>query len=148
MTAKFSPQTLANMHRTREGWLSRLDGVSESRIRPVYVCPACNEQHDCRSDAADCCADDIGPDYPCPVCGDLHISEADARECCGAVANLHGHCPVCDTAHNTTHEAADCCLWKDTTPHQRFLIASRLEADPRITWQEAIEYAMSQPQPI
>lgn len=141
-----SPLTQQGIRATTEGWLTRPTG-DDARIRPVYLCPACDARHADRSDAADCCALNIESEYPCPVCDELHYSESQARECCPAGGNsMRFRCPVCNTAHKDTHEAADCCLWKDATPHQRFLIASRLEADPRITWQEAIEYAMSQPQ--
>ncbi|WP_374257672.1 hypothetical protein [Aquabacterium sp.] len=142
-----SPLTQSGIRATAEGWLTRQEG-DNARIRPVYLCPACDERHTERSDAAGCCALNIESVYLCPVCSELHYSEPEARECCAAGGDsMRFICPVCSTEHKDTHEAADCCLWKDTTPHQRFLIASRLEADPRITWQEAIEYAMSQPQP-
>lgn len=149
MHQALSPRTQSSIRRTSEGWLSRLDGGDEPAINPVYLCPSCEERHDDRSEAAECCALHIDREYPCPACDELHHSEKSARECCGpGAAGLHKSCPVCDTKHNDAHEAADCCLWRDTTPHQRYLMAFRLEADPRITWQEAIDYAMAQPQPF
>lgn len=147
MHQALSPLTQSSILATTEGWLTRQD--SGARIRPVFLCPACDRRHADYRGAANCCALDIESEYPCPVCDELHYREKGARECCGpGAAGLHKSCPVCDTKHNDAHEAADCCLWRDTTPHQRYLMAFRLEADPRITWQEAIAYAMDQPQPF
>ena len=148
MTAQLSPQTLSNMQRTAQGWLTRIDERIDTRPKMVYLCPDCDDRHDFEDDAQACCAPSLFPSYVCPVCDEVHDTKRDAADCCAGVdAVSHLTCPVCGTKHDDPHEAADCCLWKDTTPHQRFLIASRLEADPRTTWQEAIEYAMSQPQP-
>lgn len=129
MPTQLSPLTLSNMGRTSHGWLTRHENTNDKprkRLDPVYLCPECGEQYDWEDDALQCCEEE----------GDALQSEVPQT-----------HCPVCDTKHEDSYLAANCCLWKDTTPHQRFLIASRLELDPRTTWQEAIEYAMSRPQP-
>lgn len=148
MKAQLSPKTMADMQRTAQGWLTRLSESSGTAPKVVYLCPECDKCHDYSDDAKECCAPEIFRSWECRICETVHDTKRDAQDCCAGVDTFsHLTCPVCDTKHEDTHEAADCCLWKDTTPHQRFLIATRLEADPRITWQEAIEYAMSQPQP-
>lgn len=130
MHQALSPLIQSAIKRTTDDWLTRLEGKEDKPRRsldPVYICPECGDHHLWENDALDCCEED-----------DAHTGSA----------GLHKSCPVCDTKHNDAHEAADCCLWRDTTPHQRYLMAFRLEADPRITWQEAIAYAMDQPQPF
>lgn len=148
MQLALSPLTLSTMQGTAEGWLSRLVHANAKEIREVYVCGQCLERHDWEQDAQSCCAPEVESVYECPHCDETHDDRQSAIQCCTAGERMNRLiCPVCAKKQNSAHEAADCCLWKDTTPHQRYLMAPRLEQVPSTTWQEAIQYAMSQPQP-
>lgn len=84
-----------------------------TRIDPVYVCPACGDQHDREDDAIDCCQQD----------------EEQAE-------SGRDVCPVCGNQSNGVFAAAECCLWKDTSPAERFEIATLVERGS--PWIEAI----------
>ena len=122
-----SPLTLANMREQQRRLADTNERPTEkriTRIEPTYICPVCGYHHDWEDDAIECCAPEDDEES-----GDGQSIPADV-------------CPVCARDHfGDSHSAANCCLWKDTTPLQRFLIASRVERGE--DWVDAINACMA-----
>ena len=120
MTATLSPITHAGLR--SNGMLARLLSDKPAKPEPpeietvlAYRCPKCDELHEDRSDAVECCA--------------IHVDGADSAD--GDVA-----CPVCATGHSDHREAADCCLWRDLDAPTRWRIADAVDAGA--TWEDAM----------
>jgi hypothetical protein len=128
MQNRISPLNLSGLRLTveRECANPQNEGKDEQRRRKrdrveevvYYMCTKCEEEHDDRRDAEDCCPD-VDP---------------------GAV--LKDHCPVCQREHLDVESAADCCLWKDLDAPSRWRIAALVEAGK--TWTESIEEVTGQ----
>lgn len=79
--------------------------------------------------------------YRCPVCTEDHDWKSDAEECCAEQKNIEvdhssGHCPVCGEQFIDAESASDCCLWKDLPHAARQRIAAHVQAGA--LWSEAI----------
>lgn len=81
--------------------------------------------------------------YECPVCEELHDFRADAEDCCTENEELTAEqreaattCPVCGEEHSEPRVAADCCLWKDLDAPTRWKIADQVEAGA--TWAKVL----------
>lgn len=79
-----------------------------------YICPDCDDEHDCHDQAVKCCA-----------------SVRDAGRSEGPTG-----CPVCGAGCKDHHDAANCCLWKDLAPMARFNVANAVERGAE--WLDAI----------
>lgn len=109
-----SPRTINGLIATqREGMHTPSHAERHIETVTYYVCPVCDEKHDYRSEAAECCGED-----------DEHSEEASS-------------CPVCGNRYGEPHVAADCCLWKDLDAPSRWRIADAVEAGA--TWAEALK---------
>jgi hypothetical protein len=89
--------------------------AKEKRWRDVevvirYLCPVCDEEHESRDDAVECCDDELSDD------------ELEAAE----FSDLP-FCPVCGEEYENHRAAADCCLWKDLDLPARWKIADAVE---------------------
>lgn len=88
----------------------------QARAVMMYECPVCEELHDYRSDAEDCCTED-----------------EDVSPTQRAAATT---CPVCGEEHSESRVAADCCLWKDIDAITRWAMADQVEAGA--TWAKVL----------
>lgn len=91
-----------------------------SRVWSVtrYVCPTCDEEHEYRDDAVDCCLNGIAAEDQDPI------------------AAPPGRCPVCIQQWGDAYSAVDCCLWKDIDKPERERIAAAVEAGS--TWESQL----------
>lgn len=105
---RLSPLNASGMR----GMLTRI--VNDEEPETVYRCPVCAEDHEERSWAEECCADEKN----------LTVDES-AK-----------HCPVCSKELAGAEYAADCCLWKDLPHAARQRIARAVVAGA--AWSEAI----------
>lgn len=127
MQNRISPLNLSGLRLTVERECANPESPSEKRDKryqkveevTYYRCTKCEEEHDYRSDAEECCPD---------------------SEESGAV--LKDTCPVCQREHYAVEAAADCCLWKDLDAPSRWRIAALVEAGK--SWTESIEEVTGQ----
>lgn len=115
---------------------------SDIETRTVHLCPECDEPHDSRWDAVECCEQSIetATYYACPACDKAHPHRDEAAACCGcAGAVAPQRCPVCDREAGDYEDAADCCLWKDLGAPDRWRIAAAVEGGS--SWADAIAAA-------
>jgi hypothetical protein len=74
--------------------------------------------------------------WQCPDCDEIHDSRLQAEECCEDDDHLHtlhdqdgvSLCPICASTNTDAREASDCCLWKDFDAHTRWAMADQVEA--------------------
>lgn len=112
-----SPLTLSGLRVDHEPPKKPRVEDDSGRVEAVlmYRCTECDEVHDHRLDAEDCCPpDDLL----------LHHEEDSVQ------------CPVCGEEHIDHRYAVDCCLWKDIDAPTRWRIADAVEAGA--TWHEAL----------
>lgn len=114
MGIKLSPLNLS-------GLVARSRIVPQEEQRPsrphrvtLWECPVCDERHEEREEAVECCA------------VKAEASSNDAQPCC----------PVCGIEYGDYRDAADCCLWRDLTFDARCQVADTVAHGA--TWIEAL----------
>ena len=118
LTRFLSPAVLAAMaHAEQFSAPANRPADSDIHIDTIikFICPDCDEGHDYRDDAVNCCS---------------------KNRLSGSVKQLLFTCPVCQQKCADIHDAANCCLWKDLAPMARFNIAAAVERGA--TWADAI----------
>lgn len=77
--------------------------------------------------------------YRCTKCDELHEFKDDAEDCCAEQDDVDTGpvCPVCGTRHGDHEAASDCCLWKDLDATTRHRIAAAVAAGN--TWAEQLQ---------
>jgi len=69
-----------------------------------YRCEGCDELHDDRDEAEECCRPDVAKVYVCPVCEKEfeELEEEEAEQCCvGPVTCLCGEVPTPEDIHDS-----------------------------------------------
>jgi hypothetical protein len=78
--------------------------------------------------------------WRCTECDEVHEWKSDAEECCDPAGKPAGSgpvsCPVCGNRFDAHRDAADCCLWKDLDAITRWRVADAVDAGA--TWAEAL----------
>lgn len=58
----------------------------DEKLTPKWACNRCNNVHDTRHEALECCPPDISKVFLCPICNEAWYDEDDALDCCDCLA--------------------------------------------------------------
>ena len=118
--------------------------LSPATRRGLFTQQIEREQRAAREDNLDDRYEEVTA-YRCTKCDELHELRVDAEECCNERKTPPGadlpndHCPVCAAECYDAEGAAHHCLWHDFDHPTRVAMARKVEAGA--TWTEAIEQA-------